>query len=179
VRRWWDSTTTTICVTVIAAVVLGMSLRQLVDPGLLYLGLPQQQVIQNPDVRLLLQLPGRVAALLDVLDATPDIARPDVVAAAQRPFASIRLLDAPVPKLVNHGEPETDLLRHQIEAVLTVPRPVIVAGRYQPPDRQSGAIDRRVLSGVMIETALRDGHWLLFVSNLDPTSPVDRVAVKF
>ena len=178
-RRWWDSTTTTICVTVIAAVVLGMSLRQLVDPGLLYLGLPQQQVIQNPDVRLLLQLPGRVAALLDVLDATPDIARPDVVAAAQRPFASIRLLDAPVPKLVNHGEPETDLLRHQIEAVLTVPRPVIVAGRYQPPDRQSGAIDRRVLSGVMIETALRDGHWLLFVSNLDPTSPVDRVAVKF
>ena len=41
---------------------------------------------------------------------------------------------------------------------------MIVAARPPPVDK-TGALDRRFF----IETALRDGHWLLFVSNLDPT----------
>ena len=95
------------------------------------------------------------------------------------PFASAPFARRAGTKLVNHSEPETDLLRHQIEAALDCPRPAIVAGQYQPLDRQSGTIDRRVLSGVMIETALRDCHWLLVRQQPRPTSPVDRVAVKF
>ena len=110
-KRWWDSTTTTIALTVVVAVVLGFSLQQTVSSGLLYLGLPRQQTVQNGDPRLVQQLPGRVAALLDVLDATADTERPTVVAAAQRPQVHVRLLDAPIPNLVNRGEPDANLLR--------------------------------------------------------------------
>ena len=158
--------------------VLGISLQWSVSLGLQYLGLPRQQTTQKQDMRLLHQLPGRIAALLDVLDATPDAGRPNLIAAAQRPFASVRLLDAPIPNLVNGSEPQAAVLRHQIEAVLTVRRPVIVAARYAPLDKTNGT-DRRVLSGVIIETALRDGHWLLFASNVYPTPQVDQVAADF
>ena len=106
--------------------------------GLLYLGLARHQTVQNANARLLLQLPGRIAALLDVLDATPDAERPAVIAAAQRPRVHVRLLDAPIPNLTNSDEPDANLLRSRIEAVLTVPRPVIVADRYRPADEQAG-----------------------------------------
>ena len=118
-KRHWDGVTTTICLTVVAAVVLGIGLPRVVRPGLAYLGFPQQQAVQSEDARRLLQLPGRVAALLDVLEATPQAERSNVILAAQRPFASIRLLDAPVPNLSNRAEPQADLLRRQIETVLT------------------------------------------------------------
>src|SRR5271157_5214238 len=81
-----DSIATTIALTVIVAMVLGLSLQQLVSSGLLYLGVARQQNVRNGNPRLLLQLPGRIAVLLDVLDATPDTKRPIVVAAAQRPL---------------------------------------------------------------------------------------------
>jgi hypothetical protein len=123
VKRWRDSIAMTIALTVIVAMVLGLSLQQLVSSGLLYLGVARQQNIRNGNPRLLLQLPGRIAVLLDVLDATPDTERPIVVAAAQRPLVHVRLLDAPIPNLVNRGELDADLLRRRIEAALTVPRP--------------------------------------------------------
>ena len=71
VRRWWNSTTTTIGLTVVVAIVLGFSLRQTVNEGLTYLGLPRQQLSQPGDARLLALLPGWITALVDVLDATP------------------------------------------------------------------------------------------------------------
>jgi signal transduction histidine kinase len=179
VTRWWDSTTTTISVTVVVAMVLGFSLQQLVSAGLLYLGLPRQQNVQRADPQLALQLPGRVAALLDILDATPNPERQGVVAAAQRPQLQVRLLDAPIPSLANRGEPDADLLRRRIEAVLTVQRPMIVADRYPQTAQQAGGGDGRAENGVWIEAALRDGHWLLLGSSLDLPPPIDPVATRF
>ena len=120
-KHWWDSTTTTIALTVVLAIVLGFSLRNLVDSGLLYLGLARQQTVQSANPRLLRQLPGRFATLLDVLDATPDAERPAVIAAAQRPLVHVRLLDAPAPNLLNSTEPDANLLRSRIAAMLSIP----------------------------------------------------------
>jgi hypothetical protein len=55
---------------------LGFGLQQVVGPGLHYLGLARRQAVQQRDTRVLQQLPGRVAGLLDVLDATPEAQRP-------------------------------------------------------------------------------------------------------
>ena len=178
-RRWWDNTTTTISLTVVVAMVLGFSLQHLVDSGLLYLGFSRQQTVQSANPRLLMQLPGRFAALLDVLDATPDAERPVVIAAAQRPGVHVRLLDAPAPNLVNSREPDANLLRSRIEAVLTVPRPVFVADSYRPADQRTGGNGGRVQNGVLVEAALSDGHWLLLVSNLIPPPASDPVATEF
>jgi len=70
VKRWWDSTTTTIALAVVVAMVLGASLQQVVSSELLYLGLARQQNLQTENVRVFVQLPGRIAALLEVLYAT-------------------------------------------------------------------------------------------------------------
>jgi signal transduction histidine kinase len=159
--------------------VLGFSLQHLVDSGLLYLGLARQQPIQSANPRLLMQLPGRFATLLDVLDATPDAERPIVIAAAQRPPVRVRLLDAPVANLVNGSEPDANLLRSRIEAVLTVPRPVFVVDSYRAADQQARGNGGRVQNGVLIEAALSDGHWLLLVSQLLPPPASDPIATEF
>jgi hypothetical protein len=126
VKRWRDSITTTIALTVVVAVLLGFSLQRLVSSGLLYLGLASQQTLQTGNVQLFQQLPGRIAGLLDVLNGTPDAERSAVIAAAQRPPIRIRLLDGPMPNLINRGEPSADLLRRRIEAAA---RPPPAAGR--------------------------------------------------
>ena len=178
-KRWRDSITTTIALTVVVAMLLGFSLQRLVSSGLLYLGLASQQTLQIGNSQLFQQLPGRIAGLLDVLDGTPDAERPVVIAAAQRPSIRIRLLDAPMPNLVNRGEPDADLLRRRIEAVLTVPRPVVVVNAYAPANQQAGTSDGRVQNGMFVEAALSDGHWLLFATPLIPPPAVDPVATKF
>jgi len=154
--------------------VLGFSLQQVVDSGLHYLGLPRRQTVQQDDA----WLPGRIAGLLDVLDATPDDERPAVIAAAQRPRVHVRVLDAPIPNL-NKADANAALLRRRIEGALRVPRPVIVADRYSPVDKQADPATDRAESGVLIEAALSDGHWLLFSSSLHAPPPVDPVATKF
>ena len=177
-KRWRDSITTTIALTVVVAVLLGFSLQRLVSFGLLYLGLASQQTLQTGNVQLFQQLPGRIAGLLDVLNGTPDAERSAVIAAAQRPPIRIRLLDGPMPNLINRGEPSADLLRRRIEAVLTVPRPVVVVNSYAPVSQQAGA-SGRVQNGMFVEAALSDGHWLLFATPLIPPPAVDPVATKF
>jgi signal transduction histidine kinase len=180
VRGWRSgSTAATIALTVVLAMVVGFSLQQVVDSGLDYLGLPRRQTVQQADAWVLQQLPGRIAGLLDVLDATPDAERAAVIAAAQRPQVNVRILNAPVLDLTNGPEPNADLLRRRIEAVLRVPRPVIVADRYRPVDKQAGSVAHRLKVDVFTETALSDGHWLLFRSNFDPPPSVDPVATKF
>jgi len=179
VRRWWNSTTTTIGLTVVVAIVLGFSLRQTVNEGLTYLGLPRQQLSQPEDARLLAQLPGWITALLDVLDATPESARPDVIAAAQRSALHIRLMDAPLSDLMSRPEPEAALLRRRIEAVLTVPHPVIVADGHRSVEKDSSPDSTGTQTGVRVETGLKDGHWLLVESSLNLPSVVDPVAIEF
>ena len=180
--RGWrgGSTATTITLAVVIAMALGFGLQQVVAPGLHYLGLARHQAVQQRDARVLQQLPGRIAGLLDVLDATPEAQRPAVIAAAQRPRVHVRILDAPIPNLTDRTEPNADLLRlrRQIEAVLRVSRPVIVADRSQPADKQAGSVPERVEGSVLIEAALSDGRWLLFRSDLE-SPPVDPVATKF
>jgi len=93
------------------------------------------------------QLPGRVAALLDILDGTPVADRPAVLANAQLPQVRLRLLDAPAPNLGDPGEPDAEAMRRRIEAALSAPRPVIVADRYRLADEKAGPAGGRVENG--------------------------------
>ncbi len=127
----------------------------------------------------MLQLPGRGAALLDILDRTPVADRPTVLAAAQIPQVNLRLLDAPAPNLGNRGEPDAEVMRHRIETALTAPRPVIVADRYWLADQKAGPAGGRVENGAWIEASLANGQWLLVVTNLDPLPATDPVAAEF
>ena len=80
VRGWrGGSTAATIALAVVVAMGLGFGLQQAVAPGLHYLGLARQQAVQR-DAWVLQQLPGRIAGLLDVLDATPEAQRTAVIA---------------------------------------------------------------------------------------------------
>jgi HAMP domain-containing protein len=177
--RRWDSTTMTIGLTVVVAIILGFSLHRTVNEELGYLGLPRQQLPPTGDARLLVQLPGWITALVDVLDATAESARSEVITAAQRPAVHVRLMDAPIRNLMNQPDPEAAQLRGRIEAVLTVPHPVIVADGYRPTNNGSSSGNIRTDTGLRIEIALKDGHWLLIESSLDPLPAVDPVAIEF
>jgi hypothetical protein len=85
----------------------------------------------------------------------------------------------PAPNLGDRGEPDADVMRHRIEAALTVPRPVIVVDRYRLADAKAGPAGGRVENCAWIEAALANGQWLLVVSNLDPPPPGDPVAAEF
>ena len=157
-REWrGGSVATTIAVTFVVAMALRFGLQQVVGSGLHYLGLARHETVKQRDAHLLQQLPGRIAGLLDVLDATPEAQRPAVIAAAQRPQVHVRILDAPIPNLTNPTEPSADVLRRRIEAVLRVPHPVIVADRYQLADKQAGSVADRFEGGVLIEAPSRMG----------------------
>ena len=178
-NRRLDSVTATIGLTVIVALVLGFSLQRVVVVALPYFGFERRQELPEVKEPFLVQLPGRVAALLDILDRTPVADRPTVLAAAQIPQVNLRLLDTPAPNLGNRGEPDAEVMRHRIEAALTAPRPVIVADRYRLADQKAGPAGGRVENGTWIEAALANGQWLLVVSNLDPPPPADPVAAEF
>jgi hypothetical protein len=174
-----DSVIATIALTVVVAMVLGFSLQRVVVVALPYFGFERRQELPEVKEPFLVQLPGRVAALLDILDRTPVADRPTVLAAAQIPQVNLRLLDTPAPNLGNRGEPDAEVMRHRIEAALTAPRPVIVADRYRLADQKAGPAGGRVENGTWIEAALANGQWLLVVSNLDPPPPADPVAAEF
>ena len=142
-----DSVTTTIWLAVVVAMVLGFSLQREVTTVLPYFGFERRQELPMVEERFLLQLPGRVAALLDILDGTPVADRPTVLANAQLPQVRLRLLDTPAPNLGDRGEPDAEAMRHRIEAALTAPRPVIVADRYRLADEKAGPAGGRVENG--------------------------------
>src|SRR5215472_12216121 len=119
-----DSVSTTIALTILVAMALGFSLQGVVTTALPYFGFERRQEISEVEERFLFQLPGRVAALLDILDRTPAADRPTVVAAAQIPQVNLRLLDTPAPNIGDRGEPDAEAMRHRIEAALSAPRPV-------------------------------------------------------
>ena len=70
--RWHSSIATTIALTVLVAMVLGSSVQQVVTVGWSYFGLAKQQSADGPNPWLFRRLPGRVAALVDVIEATPN-----------------------------------------------------------------------------------------------------------
>jgi signal transduction histidine kinase len=177
--RRLDSVTATFWLVVVVAMVLGFSLQPVVSTALPYFGLERRQELPVVQERFLLQLPGRVATLLDILDRTPAADRPTVLAAAQIPQVNLRLLDTPAPNLGDRGEPDAEVMRHRIETALTAPRPVIVADRYRLADQKAGPAGGRVEIGTWIEASLANGQWLLVVTNLDPPPASDPVATEF
>ena len=174
-----DSVTTTIGLAVVVAMLLEITLERGVVTALPYFGFERRQELPKVEERFLLQLPGRVAALLDILDSTPVADRPPVLANAQLPQVRLRLLDAPAPNLGDRGEPDAEAMRHRIEAALSVPRPVIVTDRYRLADEKAGPSGGRVENGIWIEASLANAQWLLIVFNLDPPPPNDPVAAEF
>ena len=177
--RRLDGITATIALTVVVAMILGFTLQRVVATALPYFGFERRQELPKVEERFLLQLPGRVAALLDILDRTAVADRSTILAAAQIPQVHLRLLDTPAPNLGNRGEPDAEVMRHRIEAALTTPRPVIVADRYRLADEKAGPAGGRVENGTWIEASLANGQWLLIVANLDPPPPNDPVAAEF
>jgi hypothetical protein len=87
------------------------TLERVVVTALPYFGFERRQELPKNEERFLLQLPGRVAALLDILDGTPVADRPAVLANAQLPQVRLRLLDAPAPNLGDRGEPDAEAMR--------------------------------------------------------------------
>jgi signal transduction histidine kinase len=174
-----DSVTMTIGFAVVVAMLLALALERVVVTALPYFGVERRQELPKVEERFLVQLPGRVAALLDILDGTPVADRPAVLANAQLPQVRLRLLDAPAPNLGDRGEPDAEAMRRRIEAALSAPRPVIVADRYRLADEKAGPAGGRVENGAWIEASLSNGQWLLVVFNLDPPLPSDPVAAQF
>ena len=178
-KRWHDSIITTITVTVVTALVLGFSLENLVKTSLPYFGIPAHQRIPGSVTRIYQQLPGRIAVLLDILDATPAAGRAAIIAAAQRPQIHVRLLTGPIPSPVDTPEADATLLRRRIEGLLTKPRPVIVVDQYDTAGGTGVSKYTRFEKGVVIETALFDGQWLLFSLSFDPPPATDPVAARY
>ncbi len=178
-KRPWDSTTMTMALTIVVVIILGFILQQPVSSWLIDLGLPQHEIHAGGNPQLDLELPGRIAALLDVLDATSDDERPAVLAAAQRLQIHLALLDTPILNLDGLSEPDADMLRARIEAVLKVPRPLIVVDRVQKMGKGLDNGGTLVENGVLIEAALQNDQWLLVSSNLDPLPLSDPAATRF
>lgn len=174
-----DSVTMTVGLAVVVAMLLAITLERVVVTALPYFGVERRQDLPKVEERFLVQLPGRVAALLDILDGTPVADRPAVLANAQLPQVRLRLPDAPAPNLGDRGEPDAEAMRRRIEAALSAPRPVIVADRYRLADEKAGPAGGRVENGAWIEASLSNGQWLLVVFNLDPPPPSDPVAAQF
>lgn len=116
-----DSVATTIGLAVVVAMLLAITLERVVSTALPYFGLERRQELPKVEERFRVQLPGRVAALLDILDGTPVADRPAILANAQLPQVRLRLLDAPAPNLGNRGEPDAEAMRHRIETALSAP----------------------------------------------------------
>jgi signal transduction histidine kinase len=162
-KRWHhDSIATTIALTIVVAVLLGLALQQAVNVGLQYVGFSPQQSGQDESTRFFfVLLPGKVAGLLDVLETRPNAERPAIVKAAQHPLARFELLDGPVPNMVNAGEPNAEALRRRIEVLLSIPHLVVAASRPRQVNQPADGVVGRGQDAMLVEVALSDGHWLL------------------
>jgi len=162
------SVATAIAITIVAAMGLGFGLQQALNWGFSQWEAPQEASTQQEeaDPRLLQALARNIAVVLGTLDTTPNAERPAVIAAGQRPSYRIWLVDSPIQNPVNRADPNADLLRHRIEALLTTPRRLIVT------DRNVGSPFGRFRNHVIVEAALSDGHWVVFECRLRPSLPI-------
>lgn len=127
VKTWRPSVALTITLTVILAMVLGFSLRQVQLLGLPYLGISKQQLRPQTDIVLHQGFPERVALLVNTLDDTPPDARLKAVEAADRPDLRFQIVDG-APPIADHRPGQyANFARHKIESNLVRQRPVIVA----------------------------------------------------
>ena len=173
-KRWSNSITTTIAFTVIVAIGLGFSLQEAVRQGMLYAGLGPKPEVQQRLNRVFGPLPSTFAALVDVLEVTPASERSKALGAVHLPDVEFRLLDAPLPGVINRGDVTTEALRHKIESVLQQPWSVIVStGAHSPESATSSGSE----TGTIVEAELSDGQWLLAKTAIDAPLPWPNPAV--
>ena len=178
-RRWGlDSIAFTIGLTIIVAMGLGFTLRPLVKDTLNHVGFPWWKNPRRYDVRFYVALlPARVVSLVDTLDALPDGRQQAVVTAAQRPGIRVVLLDTPLLDLVNSKDRTSRVVRRRIHRLFGVHHQVVTVPRTEA---QNDPVDGMLIAGrgLLVETPLRDGHWLLFTTNV-PTPFTDPGAQEY
>jgi signal transduction histidine kinase len=178
IRRPNSITMTMVCM-VLVGMAIGFGVHQLTDARTLLLDFSGQQEIQIENAKFFEQLPGRVATLVDLLDATPNSERSAIIAASQLPRIGVNLLTSGPGGSAGEDEPDADLLRRRIEAVLTVPRTIIVADWYWSPNQKTGVGPDRQKVGVVIQAALSDGRWVALWSKLGTPPTVNPVTNSF
>lgn len=178
-KRWrLDSIAMTIGLTIVLAMGLGFTLQRLVNVGLGHAGFPFWQNPRYFDARFyMFLLPAKVVSLVEALDTIPGTEQPAVIAAAQRPRIRIRLLDAPLPNLANSPARIALIVRRRIGMLFTFHHAVIAAPRSRVRDDGAGLAGPRK-QGMLVEAPLRDGHWLLFATNV-PAPLSDPAALEY
>ncbi len=177
--RRLNSITATIALTIAIGILLGYAVQQAVSLALPAFGIARQQTVDARFARLFPNMPGRIAALVDVLNRTPENQREVMLRAAQRPIFHARLMDGPLPGVVDDPGAEAVLLKQRVQQALSPPpRPVIVARRYRYTEIFDGQ-ETWVENGVSVEISLADGQWVIFHSTLNLPDPVDPVAERY
>lgn len=189
-----DSIALTIGLTIVLSMGLGFTLQRLVNVGLGRTGLFSGRNPLMHDVTFYyFVLPAKVVTLAEALDTAPADQQLGMIAATQRRKIRVAVLDKPLPGVMNSPERFPTIVRRRIKWLSPVYHPLIIALKtpaIAPPKTQ--AIDpptreqRRGKTqdadadgeGMVVETQLRDGHWLLVTTNV-PTPQSDPAAAEF
>lgn len=193
-RLHLDSIALTIGLTILLSTGLGFTLQRLVDVGLWHIGLVPGRNPTNYDNRFYyFVLPARVVSLAEALDASPADEHPGIIAAAQRQQIRIDVLDNPLPGIINSDDQIPFIVHRRIQWLFQIYHQVIIALKtpaIAPPktrvvglpvqeQKASRTQDAgRDDQGMVVEVQLRDGHWLLFTTNV-PTPETDPAAAEF
>ena len=178
-RRWrLDSIAFTIGLTIIVAMGLGFTLRPLAHDALNHVGYPWWKNPRRYDVRFYVALlPARVVSLVDTLDTLPNSQQEAMITAAQRPEIRVSLLDTPLPDLINSANRTARVVRRRIRRLFGIHHQIVTAPRTDPQNDPVDGVHPGP-RGLLVETPLTDGHWLLFTTNV-PTPFTDPGAEKY
>jgi signal transduction histidine kinase len=178
-KRWGlDSIAFTIGLTIIVAMGLGFTLRPLVNEALNPVGFAWWKNPRRYDFRFYLTLlPAKVVSLVDTLDALPTAQQEAMITAAQRPEIKVSLLETPLPNLVNSNDRIAQAVRRHIRRLFGVHHQIVTVPRSELQNDPADG-KHRPTQGLLVETPLRDGHWLLFTTNV-PTPFTDPGAEEY
>jgi signal transduction histidine kinase len=192
-RLRFDSIALTIVLTIVLAMGLGFTLQRLVNVGLGHAGFSAGRNPLMHDMRFYyFILPAKVVSLAEALDSAPADQQLGMIAAAQRRQVRVAVLDKPLPGVVNSRERFPTIIRRRIKWISPIYHPLITALKtpaITPPATQAidppthgqttgTAPDAADDQGMLVETQLRDGRWLLFTANV-PLPRNDPAAAEF
>ncbi len=178
--RRGESIGVTIAVSIIVAMVRGYALHEVANIGLLYLGVPNRQAQPVAAMKSrTVQVPARIATLVDMLDATPAAERPAIIATMQRPQFHVALRDSRVSGIENGHDRGSEALRYQIEILLKVSHLIITRTSNWSQVQAPPGDEEQSNAAALTEVQLLDGQCLLVTTNpFTPTSD-DPVAAQF